>query len=446
MAKKTGSTKWRETKTPRGLIKVSDAFRKTFNNLNRHVNRYRDEIDANTAFELEEHDSIKLLKEHEKVARWIKTNKGKSKNIEEWNAQLKDMDVPAVLDHNTLQPIGQKLSAQILTLQANKEGLGSKVNQEDPDLDKKIAELQRLKAMNDAIQKHYEGGALTPNSVSQLVDNLPLNKLGEYELNKTLDVAPNKSNKVWSLQVMGTKTHEIKNYAERRIGNKAARTIWPDWEPSQKWLSKDADALSRMMKSKGLNIVGSKDLYSVYRDGYFKLFRGKGNFKRHQAGSKIKFTPSQRQDFIKSKAKLRKIAIQAGIARAAWKEAAATHSPKKEAKHGNIAKQLLSIRNKVNRKLPAEMRRNMVRPALMNRTGRFANSAVLSNLSLSTSGKTVKADYTYLLNPYATFENTGEKQWPIGYNPKPLISKSIRNLAEAEIREKFGIGITTRRI
>ncbi len=30
---------------------------------------------------------------------------------------------------------------------------------------------------------------------------------------------------------------------------------------------------------------------------------------------------------------------------------------------------------------------------------------------------------------YETFENEGVKDWPRGYNPKPLIAKSIRNLA-----------------
>ena len=112
----------------------------------------------------------------------------------------------------------------------------------------------------------------------------------------------------------------------------------------------------------------------------------------------------------------------------------------------NIAKELIAIRNKVNRQLPAEIRRNMGRPALINRTGRFSNSAVLAELKPTLSGKTIKANYTYMLNPYQTFENTGMRKWPLGYNPKPLISKSIRNLAEAEIREEFGIGLTTRRI
>ena len=144
--------------------------------------------------------------------------------------------------------------------------------------------------------------------------------------------------------------------------------------------------------------------------------------------------------------KLRKIAIEAAIAKAAFKEASAKSYPKKETKHGNIAKELIAIRNKVNRTLPAEIRRNMGRPALINRTGRFSNSAVLADLRPSTTGKTVMAKYTYMLNPYQTFENTGMRKWPMGYNPKPLISKSIRKLAEPEIRGKFGIGLTTRRI
>jgi len=445
MAKKTGSTKWRRTTTPRALKRVSDVFKKTFDDLGRKRDTYRKEIDENIVFELTEHDSIKLLKQHEKVARWIKENKGKGKKIKEWDAQLKEMDIPAVLDHNTLQPLSQKLAAQILTLQANMQNTPPSDIAYDPTLNKKIAELQRLKAMNDAINKHYKSGGLEPGDVSKLVHKLPLNDLGQLELNKQEKVTPNADGKVWSLQVMGAKTHEMKNWAERRIGVKASETIFPDWEPDQTLL-KEANKLSKMMKKQGMNIVGSKDLYSVYRDGYFAVFGGKGNFKRYQAGRKIKLGSRKQNDFVKSKNKLRKIAIQAGIAKATWKEAAAAHSPKKETEHGNIAKELIKIRNKVNRKLPKEIQENMGRPALINRTGRFANSAVLADLRPSSTGKTVMAKYTYMLNPYQTFENTGIRKWPTGFNPKPLISRSIRNLAEKETREKFGIGITTRRI
>ena len=79
-------------------------------------------------------------------------------------------------------------------------------------------------------------------------------------------------------------------------------------------------------------------------------------------------------------------------------------------------------------------------PALRNITGRFSNSVQL--LSLTQAQNTVMANYTYLLSPYQTFENTGRKRWPMAYNPKPLIAKSIRNLAQGRIEQK----LTVRRV
>ena len=77
----------------------------------------------------------------------------------------------------------------------------------------------------------------------------------------------------------------------------------------------------------------------------------------------------------------------------------------------------------------------MGRPALINQTSRFSNSVVLN--SLREGKNTVIGEYSYQLNPYQTFENTGEKQWPRGYNPKPLIAKSIRNIAARHVENKF---------
>ena len=68
----------------------------------------------------------------------------------------------------------------------------------------------------------------------------------------------------------------------------------------------------------------------------------------------------------------------------------------------------------------------MGRPALINRTGRFSNSAEVSNFRETAAG--VSGDYTYRLSPYETFENTGQRKWPAGYNPKPLIAKSIKTI------------------
>ena len=63
-------------------------------------------------------------------------------------------------------------------------------------------------------------------------------------------------------------------------------------------------------------------------------------------------------------------------------------------------------------------------------------------LSLVESKNTAVAKYTYLLRPYQTFENQGKYRWPMSYNPKTLIEKSIRNLALGRIEQK----LTVRRV
>ena len=95
------------------------------------------------------------------------------------------------------------------------------------------------------------------------------------------------------------------------------------------------------------------------------------------------------------------------------------------------------LKSVINKRLPAEVRRNMGRPALINRTGRFSNSAQVLNLKDTPKG--ISGDYTYALNPYQTFENTGSKRWPVGYNPKALIAKSIRQLAMQYTEQKVTI-------
>ena len=98
---------------------------------------------------------------------------------------------------------------------------------------------------------------------------------------------------------------------------------------------------------------------------------------------------------------------------------------------------LLKIQRLINKRLPAEVRRNMGKPALTNRTGIFSNSTELVSLRQTKAG--ISGEYTYMRTGggtsknrggvYETFENEGVKDWPRGYNPKPLIAKSIRNLA-----------------
>lgn len=113
-----------------------------------------------------------------------------------------------------------------------------------------------------------------------------------------------------------------------------------------------------------------------------------------------------------------------------------TADPKREDFAVKI-RNLLKVKRAINARLPAEIRRNMGKPALTNRTGRFSNSAEVT--SILPAAQTLMVKYTYRLNPYETFENTGKKRWPSGYNPKPLIAKSIRGLALGLMDEKLTI-------
>jgi|TARA_B110000858_G_scaffold175980_1_gene209824 hypothetical protein len=96
---------------------------------------------------------------------------------------------------------------------------------------------------------------------------------------------------------------------------------------------------------------------------------------------------------------------------------------------------LLRLEALINKRLPAEVRRNMGRPALINQTGRFSNSVEAQNFRSTKAG--ISGEYTYQLSPYETFENTGRYKWPNGYNPKPLIAKSIRKLALQYAEQKL---------
>ena len=114
---------------------------------------------------------------------------------------------------------------------------------------------------------------------------------------------------------------------------------------------------------------------------------------------------------------------------------AATGTFKRKKEKGKGELNLGKVKTSINRKLGAEIRRNMGRPALINQTGRFSDSAEL--VSLRQAQNSIIGTYNYQLRPYETFENNGDRQWPAGFNPKPLIAKSIRNLAMGTINDKF---------
>lgn len=103
----------------------------------------------------------------------------------------------------------------------------------------------------------------------------------------------------------------------------------------------------------------------------------------------------------------------------------------------------LAIITLINKQLPDTVRKNMQSPALVNRTGRFAESVKITDIMQTPKGFP-SIGYTYQKNPYAIFENGGGAQpWANGErDPRQLIDKSIR-----EIAAQFAIGrFYTRRV
>ena len=70
------------------------------------------------------------------------------------------------------------------------------------------------------------------------------------------------------------------------------------------------------------------------------------------------------------------------------------------------------------------------------RTGRFAASAKVEKLSESRQGM-ITAFYTYMRNPYGTFSQGGRQQNPKSRDPKLLISKSIREIAQNSVANRL---------
>ena len=101
---------------------------------------------------------------------------------------------------------------------------------------------------------------------------------------------------------------------------------------------------------------------------------------------------------------------------------------KKEPK--NTQRSMFSILTLINQKLPQTLEKNMTEPRLVNRTGRFANSVKVMEVTETRQGY-ASFGYTYQTNPYQVFEQgKGRAPWASAdRDPRALIDSSIREIA-----------------
>lgn len=98
----------------------------------------------------------------------------------------------------------------------------------------------------------------------------------------------------------------------------------------------------------------------------------------------------------------------------------------------------LRLMSLINQKLPSQVLSNMKPPRLENRTGRFAASARVTEITTTKQGFTSIA-FTYEKNPYQVFEQgAGKAPWASeDRDPRKIIDQSIREIAKELIAERF---------
>ena len=101
----------------------------------------------------------------------------------------------------------------------------------------------------------------------------------------------------------------------------------------------------------------------------------------------------------------------------------------------------IALKNLINSVLPQMVAIKMQPPALRYRTGRFANSARVTQVMQGPRGG-LQADYTYMRDPYETFE-PGGKMGSVQRDPRKIIGQTIREIVAQGMQNKF---IKTRRV
>lgn len=102
----------------------------------------------------------------------------------------------------------------------------------------------------------------------------------------------------------------------------------------------------------------------------------------------------------------------------------------------NLTALLTLLNTHIQDVVSANMGDGSQRNILNYRTGRFASSVKVEKLTQSRDGL-ITAFYSYMKNPYATFSDGGEQEYPKTRDPKLLISRSIRDIAAEKVSNRL---------
>lgn len=150
----------------------------------------------------------------------------------------------------------------------------------------------------------------------------------------------------------------------------------------------------------------------------------------------IASAPVPKPNLAKVRAEAKKVVAEAEKAKAALKRHGTSQAIRLQGKFYSLT----GLQNFINNSLSKRIRENMgtgdSKNILNYRTGRFAKSAKVTRLTLGRDGM-LSAYYSYMKNPYATFSEGGQQQFPRSRDPKLLISKSIREIAITQVSNRL---------
>tara|TARA_R110002074_G_scaffold115_2_gene463 strand:- start:488 stop:1816 length:1329 start_codon:yes stop_codon:yes gene_type:complete len=201
-----------------------------------------------------------------------------------------------------------------------------------------------------------------------------------------------------------------------------------------KVLDKALDNLANDPAFKFENLAGSDSIKTARRKNLIK--RTTKNFKKQKH---VKVT-TEDLDIKLSKTNKETSFGPKAVTATSFSKATKIRKSKEKKKPGPADMPLAEIMAKFNARINEEVRSNMDFPALVNRTGRFASSVLITDVVKTPRGFN-SVGYTYQKDPYQTFEMGGAQGSP-HRDPRKLIEQSMR-----EIAVDFAMGrLYTRRV
>jgi len=348
--------------------------------------------------------------------------------------------------HKTMEPINVSISLTIMAIQDAQIEVAAK-GEANTEFWRKnevlLGRLRKLRAVGHVISQAEKKYDLDNKAITKALKAMSKNNHIDISHLKELDIKINDG--TLATYTMETKGLNIGEKAPKQLKLGGLRKALVTGNVEQILTNE----LTKAIENAGvLTLTGSKSIEDELGNQLVKAAAGKKTrkYKKKSKGKVSKTFKKPETKTITEKARSGgKAAADTAqkLEKAAALLASKSVNSSKDLNTAGSQKELNAIKNRINRRLPAEVRRNMGRPALINRTGQFSNSVKL--LNLSDTGKTLTGQYSYTLTGggqsknktgvYSTFENP--TRWPAGYNPKPLITKSIRKLAMEMTERKF---------